>query len=233
MENTAKIPFRLHSAWTVFFSILLMLILAFALAFGWYVYKLSHKISKAGYFGSINDVSLTAGESALIYGNNSNYWLGATNPKVTIVEFGDFACPLCLNSFPKLREIGLKYKDDVKIIFRDYPVVTSYSAELAMAARCAGEQGFFWPMYDKLFLNQGVSQTDVLMELAKQIGADTVRFSFCLEQKKYENDINKDLTDGAELGLSGTPTWYINGNKIEGDIPYNTFIQIIDQLIKR
>jgi protein-disulfide isomerase len=167
-----------------------------------------------------------------IEGSKNNYWLGSANPQITIVEFADFACSYCQNSFSKIREISLKYNDNVKIIFRDYPVMSDYSTNLALAARCAGEQGLFWVMHDKLFLNQGISEKDELINLANQIGADINKFTYCFDNRKYLKEIENDFADGKKLEIIGTPTWFINGNKVEGDIPYEIFMQIIEKLIK-
>lgn len=172
------------------------------------------------------------------------YWLGSDKAKITIVEFGDFACPHTKSAYPTIREISLKYKDDIKLIWRDFPVVTNYSAALALAAKCAGEQGLFWLMYDKLFQNQGVGQTDdqvaqadELLALANQVGADTVKFKDCFNKQKYLPQIQKDLSDGLAFGIingseGGTPTYFINGYKLAGDVPLDTFIKMIEQLKK-
>ena len=162
----------------------------------------------------------------------SNYWLGSANPKIVIIEFADFACPYCRESFSKIREIGIKYKKDVKIIYKDFPVLTDYSTNLALAGKCAGEQGMFWIMHDKLFLNQGVSTKTEIFELANQIGLENIQFRTCFNSKKYIKEIEQDLQIGKELEITGTPSWFINGEKIEGDIPYDIFIQIIEKLIK-
>jgi protein-disulfide isomerase len=165
-----------------------------------------------------------------------SYWLGAANPKVTIIEFGDFACLHCKEAFPIIREIITKYKANVKFIFKDFPVVSADSASLALAARCAGEQGLFWPMYDKLYINQGVTQQNELLELAKEIGANPSRFTSCLAGKKYTTQINQDFQDGTSLGVGGenggTPTWFINGYKIEGTPPHDTFVKMVEGLLK-
>ena len=171
------------------------------------------------------------GWGEVIEGNNY-YWLGAAQPKVTIVEFVDFSCPMCKNSFTKIREIGIKYKNNVKIIIRDYPGF-EHSLDLAMAARCAGEQGLFWLMHDKLFQNQGVYEKEQLVELANQIGADLTKFTNCFDNKKYLQQIQQDFTDAEKLEITGTPTWFINGQKIEGDIPYELFIQIVEELLQK
>lgn len=232
METREK---QWHRQW---WGILLILFLTLAaivfVALGFYIADIagrikSGKIVSEQVLAEINKYK-TAKENPIINGTN-NYWLGSSKPKITIVEFGDFNCPLCKSSFPKIREISLKYKNDVKIIFRDYPIYEN-SLDLAMAARCAGEQGLFWLMHDKFFAYQGNFTLEQLPDLANQIGADVNKFNNCLSSKKYLNDIRKDYSDGESLGVTGTPTWFINGYKINGDIPYDLFIQIIEKLIQ-
>ncbi len=179
---------------------------------------------------SQNNISLNASNKFEV-STESNYWIGAAKPKITIIEFGDFNCPNCQSAYPKIREISLKYKNEVKFIFKDYPIY-DFSLELAEAARCAGEQGFFWLMYDKLYQNQGLAAKSQVMEVAGQIGLDTSKFEKCYDSQKYLENIKKDFQEAEKLGLSGTPTWFINGYKIEGDIPYNIFTQIVESLLK-
>lgn len=164
--------------------------------------------------------------------NENSYWLGSANAKITIVEFSDFACPYSVKSFPTIRELSTKYKDKIKFVYRDYPLRQEYSADLALAARCAGEQGLFWPMHDKLFLNQGVSTVENATRLAKQIGADMNRFNDCMKNKKYISQIQKDIIDANSFEVSGTPTWFINGYKLEGDMPMKTWEEIINKFIE-
>lgn len=162
----------------------------------------------------------------------NNYWIGSEEPKITIVEFADFACGYCKNSYSKIREISIKHKDTVKVIFRDYPINTEQSLLLANAARCAGEQGLFWTAHDKLFQNQGVSEESDIKNLLKNIGLNYTQFENCFDNQKYINDIKKDISDGQILGITGTPTWFINGNIIKGDIPEGTWDKIITELNK-
>lgn len=145
---------------------------------------------------------------------------GATNPKVTIVEFADFSCPYCQSSFRALREIGTRYKDSVKIIFRDWPG-HQYSIELALAAYCAGEQGRFWEMHDKLYENQtadlGADKNNIAT-LAAAIGVYNTQFQECFDTKKYLALIQQNVNDSQTLEVRGTPTWFINGTKVEGEL---------------
>jgi protein-disulfide isomerase len=164
----------------------------------------------------------------------ADYFFGTSTPKVTIVEFSDFACPYCQIDFTIIREIGYKYKKSVKIIFKDYPLHDT-SLDLAMAARCAGEQGgqnLFWAMHDKLFSLQGKFATTSLPDLAVSIGANKTVFNNCLASKKYLTDIRADYVDGQSLGIEGTPTFFINGYKASGVITSDQFDQIIKQFLK-
>lgn len=175
--------------------------------------------------------NLSADQIKSIEGIN-NYWTGTSTPKITIVEFGDFACTYCQKAYSKIREISLKNKNTVKFIFRDYPINTEYSIKLSQAARCAGEQGLFWNAYDKLFQFQGVNTDTDIKTLIKTIGVNSDKFDKCYDSQKYLNNIKKDLSDGNQLGITGTPTWFINGNIIKGDIPTDTFNKIIEELNK-
>jgi protein-disulfide isomerase len=222
MEYTDKPWFK--AWWGILVIIFLTIALIFLVAIGFYIYE-SVKTAQKSSGVKLSGQQYNAAD-------DDHYWLGSTKAPITIVEFGDFACTNCEQAFPTIREISLKYKNDIKYIWRDYPIVADYSALLALGGRCAGEQGLFWPMHDKLFQNQGISSVNQLSALANQIGADTTRFNDCLNQQKYLTQIKKDLTDGQEFGISGTPTYFINGYKIEGNIPLGTFIKIIEELKK-
>jgi len=230
MENSLKPWYK--SWWGITIIIFLTFLLSLFVAVGFYftdlVKNAKNKIDLKAISSSGNKIDGTNWQKAQ---GKDNYWLGSAKPKIIIVEFSDFACPYCKNSYTTIREITHSYASDVKYIFRDYPVHDN-SLTLAMAARCAGEQGLFWLMHDKLFQNQGVSSNDQLNGLANQIGADLAKFKDCLTKQKYLTQVQKDYTDGESLGITGTPTWFINGYKIEGEIPHDTFIQLIDSLLK-
>lgn len=217
--------------WGILAIIISMLSLAFGFAFSLAVLNIL-KNGGQQKENVLQNENNTEERLKLIEGTEKNYWFGNSNPKITIVEFADFACPYCEKSFTKVREISKKYKD-VKIIFRDLPIIAEHSTNLALAARCAGEQGLFWVMHDKLFINQGVKTNEELYVLAKEIGANENRFKSCLDSKKYFADIEKDYNDAIKLdSTAGTPVWFINGQKASGDIPYDLFIEIIDKMLE-
>jgi protein-disulfide isomerase len=161
-------------------------------------------------------------------GDGTNFYLGTSTPKILIIEFADFACPFCQKSYTTVRELSVKYKDKIKIIFRDFPIHDN-SIDLALAARCAGEQGKFWPMHDKLFLLAGKLVLADLPELAYNVGVDKEKYNDCVNTKKYLPLIERDFNDGKALEIAGTPTWFINGYEVEGEIPVATWEEIISK----
>jgi len=212
--------------WGISLIVILTIILVFLIAISFYFFDLV----KQNQYNIISQKFKLTDKTYQISTQN-NFWLGASKPKITIIGFCDFACPFCKNSYPNIREISLEYHEKVKIVFKDYPLHEE-SLSLAMASRCAGEQGLFWLMHDKLFQNQGVKTNQQLIRLSKQIGADVDKFTDCLTKQKHLEEIQKDFNEGERLNLKGTPIWFINGHKIEGDIPHDTFIQIIKEMLK-
>lgn len=172
-----------------------------------------------------------------INGDGTNYFLGTYDPQVTIVEFGDFACPICQQSAMVTRNLAEKYKDKVKFVWRDY-LIHENSAELALAARCAGEQNKFWEMHDALFAAQAdlIETGDPLKAklgvLAQGLKLDFPKFQTCYDGKKYLDQIRKDMDDGDKIKVEGTPTWFVNYYPLLGYIPEDKFQELIEGLIK-
>jgi len=161
---------------------------------------------------------------------------GNPRAKLTIVEFADFQCPYSKESSRVVRELALKYKDKINLIFRDFPLdtINKYARSSAEAAECAAEQGKFWPFHDKLFAMSPALDADSLKTAAIQAGLDEKIFSTCLGRPDIKKEVQVDYEDGLGAGIRGTPTFFINGVKVEGAIPKNIFEQIIQrELINR
>ncbi|MBI5407291.1 MAG: DsbA family protein [Nitrospirae bacterium] len=170
---------------------------------------------------------------------------GELNAPVTLIEFSDFQCPYCGRFFKStLTEIERDYikTGKVRYVFRDFPLEFHKQAPKASeAANCAGEQGKYWEMHDKLFANQNALMVDKLREYAAEIGLGSGPFDACLDSGKYAEEINRDIEDGKKAGVSGTPSFFIGksqgkgkeitGKRIVGARPYESFKQIIDQLL--
>lgn len=158
-------------------------------------------------------------------------FMGASQPKITIVEFGDYQCPFCLQEYPIIKKVAETYSQDVKFIFRDFPLTSIHANALlaALAANCANEQGKFWAYHDLLYDNQSDLSATNLKALAQQAGLDQNKFNDCVNSQKYLSKVQNDLNDGISLGLSGTPTFFINGIKAQGVIDYDTWVSIIEE----
>jgi len=142
---------------------------------------------------------------------------GATNAKVTIIEYSDLECPFCKRFHPTLRRVLEEYPDDVRWVYRHFPIQQLHSkapAE-ANAVECAGEQGKAWELLDLIFeITPGNNGLDLetLPALAQQVGvADIDTFKICVETGKYADEVEADLADAALAGGRGTPYSVIIG----------------------
>jgi len=167
---------------------------------------------------------------------------GNSNAKVKIVEFADFRCPYCESFFTGTEPQIIKdYVDTGKasFYFRQYAFLGPASTVAANAAECANEQGKFWDYHDWLYKNQppetdtSMYNTDSLTTAAVNLGMNGDEFRSCLSANKDTANVQKDLADGQAVGVSGTPTFYINGKQIVGAVPYDTFKQAIDEALKQ
>jgi len=159
---------------------------------------------------------------------------GAPAAAVTIVEFGDFECPFCRQSYPIIRTLAQEFKDEVRVVYRDFPLETIHpKARFAAAAGyCAEEQDLFWPLHDKLFQNQEDLSQAAIAGYANQIGADARAFAACVSSQAAQDEVSADIADGEAAGALGTPTWFINGIRVAGVIPEDVFRQIIIDLME-
>lgn len=164
--------------------------------------------------------------------------MGQDNAPVTIVEFADFRCPFCQQFFTNtLPQIKKDYIDTgkVKLYWRDFPFLGPSSTVAGNAAECANDQGKFWDMHDYFYQNQpsesdtSMYTTDKLTSIAGTLGMDTNQFNSCLSSNKDNNNVSQDLADGQKYGVTGTPTFFINGDSLVGAQPYSAFKTIIDQ----
>ncbi|MFH0864337.1 MAG: thioredoxin domain-containing protein [Candidatus Gottesmanbacteria bacterium] len=159
---------------------------------------------------------------------------GPAGAKVTIVEFSDFQCPYCSRVLPTVQQIMDTYKDKVRIVFRQYPLSFHENAQAAAeASLCANDQDKFWEMHDKMFANQDKLTVTDLKQYAADLGLNAATFNTCLDNNKYKEAIQTDISDANAVGVSGTPAFFINGEPLFGAYPFASFKAIIDaQLAK-
>jgi len=175
----------------------------------------------------------SAGQPTMVTADDPGF--GSPEAKVQIVEFSDFECPFCKQAFPITRQIMNDYGDQIYFVYRDFPIhqVHPRAQKAAEAGQCAHEQGKFWPMHDKIFQNQASLAVSDLKRYAVQIGLNSGQFNNCLDSGKYQNEVQQDFTDGALAGVTGTPTFFINGQKVEGVIPESAFRKIINEILSQ
>jgi protein-disulfide isomerase len=152
--------------------------------------------------------------------------LGAKDAPITMVEFGDFQCPFCRASENSVKEVRAKYGDKVRLVYMDFPLgIHPHAMDAANAARCAGEQDKFWQYHDA---DQAKLAPADLKASAAKLGLDAKKFDACFDKAKYEPQIHQDMAEGTKLGVTGTPTFFINGREISGAQPAQKFEDVID-----
>ena len=160
--------------------------------------------------------------------------IGPDPAPVTIVEFSDFQCPYCQQSVHVLKELRNLYGDKIRLVYRDYPGPNHpYALQAAEAAHCAGEQGKFWEYHDRLFDRQTAGQGWDFASLANELGLQQKTFENCLKSGHFRDQIIKDLQDGLTLGITSTPTFFINGRPLVGAQPLAAFQALIDRLLEQ
>ncbi len=155
---------------------------------------------------------------------------GSANAPVTIIEFSDFECPFCGHAVETLQQVEKSYGDKVRIVFRDYPLFSHRTAKRAAeAAHCADELGKFWEMHDRLFTKGGPLSDGDLYRFATQAGIDRQKFDACLTSGKYKEAWKPSQDEGNRVGVSSTPSFFINGRLIVGAAGFDVFAKIIDE----
>ena len=174
-------------------------------------------------------------------------FMGSKDAKVTLFEFSDYQCPFCgRHASQTLPQFLAEYvkTGKVKYVFRDFPLesIHAQAFKAAEAARCAGEQGKYWEMHDRIFANQKAMAPADLVNHAQTLGVDLPRFQQCLDSGKNVPKVRADLADGEKAGVNGTPTFFFgltekNGptvkaaRKLVGAQPYGAFKEAVDSLL--
>jgi protein-disulfide isomerase len=160
---------------------------------------------------------------------NDPIW-GNAEAQVVMIEFSDFNCSFC-GRFAKqtLNPLMEAYADRVKFVYRDYPILAQSSLDSALAAQCAYEQDKFWEYHNILFNSQGQFARDFYLQTAKDLELDVDKFTSCLDNQTFRDEVIKDATEAQQLGLRGTPSFFINGRYISGAQPYEVFSKMLDE----
>ena len=164
----------------------------------------------------------------------TDHAIGPSTAAVTLVEYGDYECPDCLNSEPIVRKLIDHFGERLRVIFRHFPLnsVHPHASAAAQAAEAAGAQGKFWEMHRSLFSHQKDLHELDLTHLALQLGLDPYRFARDSEAG-FSRRVRGDQEGGIHSGVKGTPSFFINGCRYGGPKDFTSFVDVIQAEIDR
>jgi len=158
---------------------------------------------------------------------------GPDNARVTIVEFSDFQCPFCSEAVAQANTVVKNFPKDVRLVFKQFPLDSHAQAEFGAEASLAAQaQGKFWEMHDRLYGGFPDLARKTVMRYAKEIGLDVNRFTADLDSHKFKSRVMAEEQEGETAGVGGTPTFFINGKKYNGNFDVATVTPIIKKEMK-
>jgi len=169
-------------------------------------------------------------QKMIIEGNAPSF--GAKDAKVTIVEFSDFQCPYCSKAATTVTKIKEKYADKVHFVFRQYPLSFHQNAHIAAQASLAAHaQGKFWEFHDKLFANQRSLERENIEKYAKEVGLNMGNFKKALDKEEFKKAVDDDFALGEKVAVTGTPTMFLNGARVQNPTDFDLVSKEIDTLL--
>lgn len=191
--------------------------------------------------GALYFFSRSGGSEVVAINLEETDWTrGATNPKVTLIEYGDFQCPACAVYEDVVQKIQADFKDTLVFSYRHFPLTQIHQNALlsAKSAEASGRQQKFWEMHDLLYKNQKEWETspvakDTFIRYAKELGLDIVKFEKDLSDSAISKKIEDDYKGGVKLKVLGTPTFFLNGKKIDNPGSYDDFKKKIEEVLNQ
>ena len=164
-------------------------------------------------------------------------YLGHADAPVEIIIFGDFQCPFCKAAEPILEAVYLLYPNDVKVVYRDFPLYTIHDQAVAaaQAGECADEQGKFWAWHDEALANQSAlaAGPTIFSTWAETAGLDVATFEACVVAERYAAEVQTDINEGFLAGVNATPTFFINGERVLGIQSEAQWIELIEAALPK
>ncbi len=165
---------------------------------------------------------------------------GNKSAKVILIEYGDFQCPACGSYFPILKELEKTHGDKVAFVFRHYPIISIHpnAFSASRAAESASNQDKFWEMHDRLYQTQQVwgrvstNQQSLFEGYAKDLGLEMTKFKQDYVSDATADRINRDVSSAAQFNITSTPTFILNGKKIENPNGKEAFAKLLDEALK-
>jgi protein-disulfide isomerase len=157
---------------------------------------------------------------------------GPADAPITLLEFGDYECPDCGNAYPVIKRLIAEMGPRLRFVFRNFPLsnVHPHASVAAQAAEAAAAQGKFWEMHDLLYEHQRELADIEMSKFALRIGLEIYRFDADLASERFSRRVTADYESGVRSGVTGTPTFFINGVRFVGEKDYETLKAALDQL---
>jgi protein-disulfide isomerase len=160
---------------------------------------------------------------------------GRVNAVLTLVEYGDYQCPYCGAAYPEVKKVQKELGSELRFVFRNFPLTNmhEHAMNAAETAEAASAQGKFWPMHDFLYEHQAtLGVPSVALSYAKRLGLDTQKFEREIAQHVYQKRIKDDFMGGVRSGVNGTPTFYVNGVRHDGEAVAKALVEALNQTKK-
>ena len=159
---------------------------------------------------------------------------GPIDAPIALVEYGDYECPYCGGAHPVVKAIQKSLGDRLCFAFRNFPLVNSHphAEHAAEAAEAAGAQGRFWEMHDSLYENQIALEDEDLAQYAEALGLDARRLMNEVLQGAHTARVREDFRSGARGGVNGTPTFFLNGKRYDGEWDRRHLLATIEEIIE-
>lgn len=156
--------------------------------------------------------------------------MGGSSAVVELVEYGDYQCPSCGMAYPVVKNIVEQFGDNLRFVFRNFPLSEShpFAFAAAVATEAADKQQHFWRMHDAIFEHQRELGDDLLPKLAASIGLDVEQFEEDMNDHTLSSKVSADFESGVRSGVNGTPTFFVNGERFDGD--YGELVTLIEEL---
>lgn len=179
-------------------------------------------------------VDLGAGMSRYTVSPDDDPALGPVDAPVLMIEFSDYQCQYC-GKFARetLHPLLELYEGQIRFVYRDFVIYGPLSFQAALSAECANEQGAFWLYHDRLFEQQDNLTPEFFFAMAEELNLDLQQFARCASDPAVEAEVKADTAAGQDLGIRGTPTFYINGRILVGAQPLETFTALIEEELAR
>jgi protein-disulfide isomerase len=166
--------------------------------------------------------------------HSEEHRLGSSDATVTLIEYFDFQCSYCAQAEPPLRSMLDTFEGEAALIVRHFPLteIHKWAGPAAVASEAASNQGRFWEMHDRLFALQRDLSIETMMDIARELGLDVRKFIADFQSQKVFNRVNRDIVEGLHAGVEGTPTVFVNGALLNGDVSTQSLTEAVSAILR-